>query len=619
LNISVFLNSGAGTLAPAVNYNTPVNGPPDSVAVGDFDGDGKLDIAAAISGINATSIAIFLGNGDGSFQPFLNIPSGFHSSATLRIATADFDNDGKADIAVTDGITLSILLGSGGAAFRTPVTYLVGPGAGINGTLVVGDFNGDGKPDLATTSRDGVAVFINNGDGTFPAAPITYSPFLGGAIAAGDFDGNGLPDLVTADSSQDSTTTDTVAVLINTSRVSVTVTSSPITGVSVTVDNPLVVEVCVTPCTFNLVPGTGMFLDSFNYFPSPGVGYVVSSWSDGGANPHTAVIPPTAVTYTVNMQALYALSAVASPASGGSITLPVPDGVDSFGNPFFKASRVVPISAAANPGFSFTGWTGPVADATNASTTVTMTGPITVTANFAVSTIAVPNVLGDTQTDASTAITGAGLTVGTITSSPSSTVAAGLVISESPIAGTAVAPGSPVNLVISTGPAPVPTVVSFSVLFGGQSYNVIGSPRVRLPWQITGIRVVFSEPITSGGTASLSGAAPTGVSGLGTNTLTWTITPIPLGNVPVVLAGSGPNALKDAGGNALNSGSGFTQGLKILWGDFNDDGSVSAADMVLVNNAASQPYNIFADINGDGVVNSADVLAVRARAGTSLP
>src|SRR5262249_16300981 len=70
---------------------------------------------------------------------------------------------------------------------------------------------------------------------------------------------------------------------------------------------------------------------------------------------------------------------------------------------------------------------------------------------------------------------------------------------------------------------PAPTVVSFSVLWGAQSYNVTTSARSRLPWQVTGIQVVFSAPITAGSVNSLSGVTATNLAGLGTNTLTWTI------------------------------------------------------------------------------------------------
>ena len=164
-----------------------------------------------------------------------------------------------------------------------------------------------------------------------------------------------------------------------------------------------------------------------------------------------------------------------------------------------------------------------------------------------------------------------------------------------------------------------PTVVSFSVLFGSQSYNVIGATRNRLPWQITGIRVVFSEPLTGGNINSLSGVVPISFSGLGTNTLTWSISPISMSSVVASLSGIGANALTDAGGNPLANGTGFIRTLKVLWGDFNDDGNVTSADMVGVNNASVTPYNVFADANGDGIVNVADVQTVRSRLGTSLP
>jgi hypothetical protein len=82
---------------------------------------------------------------------------------------------------------------------------------------------------------------------------------------------------------------------------------------------------------------------------------------------------------------------------------------------------------------------------------------------------------------------------------------------------------------------------------------------------------------------------------------------------------SGANALKDSNGVALNGGTNFNQNFKVLWGDFNDDGVVNAQDLVLVNLARSQAYNILADMNGDGVVNTADVKIVGSRAGTSQP
>jgi uncharacterized repeat protein (TIGR01451 family) len=163
------------------------------------------------------------------------------------------------------------------------------------------------------------------------------------------------------------------------------------------------------------------------------------------------------------------------------------------------------------------------------------------------------------------------------------------------------------------------SVVSFSVQFGTQSYNVTGTARNRLPWHVTGISVAFSEVITGANINSVSGVTPTSFSGLGTNTLTWAISPVSLGNVSAVLAGSGPNAITDAGGVGVASNAGFTQNFRVLFGDFNDDGVVNSGDTVGVNNATSQPYNIFADLNGDGVVNRTDVSLARSLLGVSLP
>jgi hypothetical protein len=175
--------------------------------------------------------------------------------------------------------------------------------------------------------------------------------------------------------------------------------------------------------------------------------------------------------------------------------------------------------------------------------------------------------------------------------------------------------GANKNIVIDTT---APTVVSYSVDFGAQTYNLVGASRTaHLPWSVAGVTVVFSKPIASASAASLGGISATGLSGVGTNTLTWTFSAITNATLSTTLAGSGPNAIKDAAGNALAGGAGFTQAFSVLYADFNGDGVVNASDLTLVNNARLAPYNIFADINGDGVVNATDVNIVRTRIGTS--
>jgi hypothetical protein len=163
----------------------------------------------------------------------------------------------------------------------------------------------------------------------------------------------------------------------------------------------------------------------------------------------------------------------------------------------------------------------------------------------------------------------------------------------------------------------VPQVVSYSVDFGSEKYNLVGASRTtHLPWTVTGITVVFSEAVT-GTTASLSGVSATGLSGSGTSTLTWTFTAITNATLTTSLAGSGANAIKDSSGNALAGGSGFTQAFSVLYGDFNGDGSVTATDLLGVTAATKQSYNVFADINGDGVVNPTDANIVKAQEGAT--
>lgn len=159
-------------------------------------------------------------------------------------------------------------------------------------------------------------------------------------------------------------------------------------------------------------------------------------------------------------------------------------------------------------------------------------------------------------------------------------------------------------------------MLHFYVLFGSQKYDLIGSARFDLPWQITGIEVVFSKPIASADANSLAGLSVTGFSGLGTDSLTWTISPLTIGAFSTLLAGSGPDAVKDAAGNTL--GDGFAQNFNVLYGDTLGHGAVDAADVVAVRNAIGQPYDIFMDINGDGVVDNTDMGLARSRIGAHL-
>jgi len=202
-SLCLLLNAGDGAFASGQTIMTGLGGSfsPNALAVGDFNGDGKLDIVAVVDASSdvPSNVTVLLGRGDGTFSSLnvFNLPS---FVGAVSLATGDFNGDGLLDFVVaTSSLTFQseptdvyVALGKGNGSFSSPIATAAGTFGG--NLLLAGDFNGDGKTDIVIQLLTvNPSIMLSNGDGTFrfsSDAPET----IGGAVAV-DLNGDGTPDL----------------------------------------------------------------------------------------------------------------------------------------------------------------------------------------------------------------------------------------------------------------------------------------------------------------------------------------------------------------------------------------------------------------------------------------
>ena len=173
---------------------------PYSIALGDLNGDGKNDVAVSNS---KAGVDVFFNNGDGTFGSAMYYQAGQHPQC---VAIGDLNGDRKNDVVIADsqqahGVIWVFFNNGNGTLNTNPVSYVVGDQPGNDGSqcVAIADFDSNGKQDIAVAAANGINVLLNQGNGTFPTTPAVLAAGMSPAgVVVADLDNDGKPDLAVA-------------------------------------------------------------------------------------------------------------------------------------------------------------------------------------------------------------------------------------------------------------------------------------------------------------------------------------------------------------------------------------------------------------------------------------
>jgi len=196
---SVMLGNGDDTFQKPRDFAIGITFGAADLQQGDFHGDGVPDLLVTQGFFSRAQVNLLRGNADGTFQPPRTILNR-EGSVSQSVAVGDFNGDGYLDIAATEVTPsgqsqVNVLLGNGDGTFRPPVAYATHGDDSAEQIVVAADFSGTGTIDLAVKSLFGIDVLRGNGDGTFQPA-VFYPSNLGRGLQVADINGDGIPDLI---------------------------------------------------------------------------------------------------------------------------------------------------------------------------------------------------------------------------------------------------------------------------------------------------------------------------------------------------------------------------------------------------------------------------------------